>query len=218
MGELIYLDERTERVKRSPATAPIFFFDVACPLSYLTAERVERAIGHADWVPVSSAALRADRDLRSLRDRDLSSLQELAQARAAALRLPLVWPDRFPAEARCALRATVRAAELGAGPRFALAASRLAFCGGFDLEDPETLAEAAAAAGVPLDDCLRAAGDARHDCRLHSAAQRLRARGIEQVPAIEVGGRMLEGESGLLAASTIREATSSYARPLAPSG
>ncbi len=211
MGKLIYLDaHRAERAKRTPTSPPTFFFDVACPLSYLTAERIELTIGHAEWVPVSSAAIRADVDPSSLRER--------AQARASALRLPLVWPERFPAEAPCALRATVRAAELGAGPRFALAASRLAFCGGFDLEDPETLAEAAAAAGVPLDDCLQAAGDESHDQRLRSAAQRLRSRGIEAVPAIEVGGRVLEGESGLLAARAIRAPSGPYARPLAPAG
>ena len=64
--------------------------------------------------------------------------------RAVELRLPLVWPDGFPVAAPSALRAAAYAAEIGAGARFALAASRLAFCGGFDLEDPEILAEAAA--------------------------------------------------------------------------
>ena len=72
-----------------------------------------------------------------------------------ALRLPLVWPDRLPRRARGRSRAAAYAAEIGAGARFALAASRLAFCGGFDLDDPETLAEAAAAAGIPLRACLR---------------------------------------------------------------
>ena len=42
---------------------------------------------------------------------------------------------------------------------FVLAATRLAFCGGFDLEDPEILAEAAAAAGIVLDDYLQASRD-----------------------------------------------------------
>src|SRR3712207_6951120 len=40
---------------------------------------------------------------------------------------------------------------------------RLAFCGGYDLEDPEVLGEAAAAAGIGLDDCLRAARDEGRD-------------------------------------------------------
>ena len=228
MGDLIYLDERrARRVPPAPASRPRFFFDVACPLSYLTAERIERTIGRADWVPVPAAAVRSGRAVRSERaprsgrsvrsDRAVESLRERAQAQAAALRLPLVWPERFPAPAPCALRATVRATELGAGPRFALAASRLAFCGGFDLEDPETLAEAAAAAGVPLDDCLQAAGDPGHDRQLHSVAARLRASGIREVPAIEIDGRLLAGEPGLLAFRALRGG-SVHARPLAPAG
>ena len=117
---------------------------------------------------------------------------------------------------RCARR--VRAIELGAGPRFALAVSRLAFCGGFDLEDPETLAEAAAAAGVPLDDCLQAAGDPSHDRRLHSVAARLRSSGIEELPAIELDGRLLAGEAGLLGVRAMRGRSTLYPRPLAPVG
>jgi 2-hydroxychromene-2-carboxylate isomerase len=208
---LIHLDERRAQ-REPPAQMPdsTFFFDVACPLSYLMAERIERTIGRADWVPVPAAALHAERDFRSLRER--------AQVQADALRLPLVWPERFSERAPCALRATVRAIELGAGPRFALAVSRLAFCGGFDPEDPETLAEAAAAAGVPLEDCLQAAGDPGHDRRLYGVAARLRSRGIEELPAIELDGRLLAGEAGLLVARAMRGRSTLHARPLAPAG
>lgn len=211
MGDLIYLDRRrAERFAPATPPRPTFFFDVACPLSYLTAERIERTIGRAEWVPVPAVAVRPDRDVRSLRRR--------AQSQAEELRLPLVWPERFPAQAPCALRAAVRAAQLGAGPRFALAAGRLAFCGGFDLEDPETLAEAAAAAGVPLDACLEAAGDSRHDRQLHAVALRLRSHGIGEVPAIELDGRLLGGEAGLLAVRALRGTGARYAPPLAPAG
>ena len=74
------------------------------------------------------------------------------------MRLPLIWPEPFSDGGRRARRAASFACELGAGAAFALAAGRLAYCGGFDLDDPETLAEAAAAAGVPLAPCLEAAG------------------------------------------------------------
>jgi len=57
---------------------------------------------------------------------------------------------------------------------------RLAFCGGFDLDDPEVLAEAAAAAGVPLDDCLRAARDPALDAPALRAARRLLAAKYEE--------------------------------------
>ena len=80
-------------------------------------------------------------------------------------------------------------AEIGAGARFALAASRLAFCGGFDLEDPEILAEAAAAAGIGLRECLAAAGDPTRDGALHATARGLLARGVRRLPAIRIGER-----------------------------
>ena len=62
MGEVIYLDERRgERSRTLSATHRLFFFDVSCPLSYLTAERIERKLGEVEWVPVDGASLRACR-------------------------------------------------------------------------------------------------------------------------------------------------------------
>ncbi|HYZ80490.1 MAG TPA: hypothetical protein VE571_04435, partial [Solirubrobacteraceae bacterium] len=95
------------------------------------------------------------------------------------------------------------ACELGAGAPFALAASRLAFCGGFDLEDPETLAEAAAAAGVPLEECLSAAGETWRDEELEANAGVLRSHGITELPAIRIGDQWFVGEAGLQAAGAL---------------
>jgi 2-hydroxychromene-2-carboxylate isomerase len=214
MGDLIQLDEqRADRSRFIREAQPTFFFDLSCPLSYLTAERVERTLGDARWVPVAFASVHGPYG-----ESDLTALRERAEARARALRLPLVWPDRFPAEAPCALRAAAYASEIGAGARFALAASRLAFCGGFDLEDPETLAEAAAAAGLPLDDCLDAAGDAGRDEPLRATAQGLHAHRVTELPAFRIGGRWFEGESGLLAVITMLRRPANYGQPLAPAG
>ena len=80
---------------------------------------------------------------------------------------------------------------------FALAAGRLAFCGGFDLGDPEVLAEAAAAAGVPLDECLAAAGDASRDEHLAAAGRRLHEMGARELPVLRVGRRLFSGEGRL---------------------
>jgi 2-hydroxychromene-2-carboxylate isomerase len=140
-----------------------------------------------------------------------------AEARAAELRLPLVWPERFPTGAPMALRAASHAAEIGAGGEFALAAMRLAYCGGFDLEDPETLAEAAAAAGMKLDECLASAGDHARDAALLAGARGLIHRGVEFLPVVKVGGRYISGERGLAEAATILRA-SAHARRLAPVG
>lgn len=203
MGRVIYLDERRSERRRAAASGGrAFFFDVADPLSYLAAERVERLLGEVEWVPVAGAALRDEPSL-SVDARGPSEAFDAAgrthvDACARALRLPLVWPDRFPAAAPRALRACAYAGELGAGSAFALAASRLAFCGGFDLEDPETLTEAAAAAGVPLDGCMEAANETWRDEALADAARVLRAHGIRRLPAVRVDGRWLSGEAGLL--------------------
>ena len=206
MGNVISLsDHRIKPSRPESALPPAFFFDVSCPMSYLTAERVERKLGEVDWIPVDGASLRRE---PAVRDR--------VDACARELRLPLVWPDRFPDPARCAQRATSFACEIGAGAAFALAASRLAFCGGFDLEDPETLAEAAAAAGVPLDECLKAAGEAWRDEELEHAAATLRAHGVTELPAIRIGDRWFEGEAGLLAANALLNESGALRRRLAP--
>jgi 2-hydroxychromene-2-carboxylate isomerase len=208
MGNLIYLSEhRLRSSPPEPDDVPAFFFDVSCPMSYLTAERVERTLGAVEWIPVDGASLRAE-----------SVLRDRADARARALRLPLVWPDRFPDAARCAQRAAAFACEIGAGGSFALAASRLAFCGGFDLEDPETLAEAAAAAGVPLEECLQAAGESWRDEELEYTAAALRAEGVAELPAIRIGEHWFQGETGLLAASRLLSEPGAPRRRLAPVG
>jgi 2-hydroxychromene-2-carboxylate isomerase len=188
MGDVIMLVASLAERPSIRASRSAFFFDLACPFSYLTAERVERALGDVDWVPCS---------LLGERRRLTSDVAARAERQAFALQLPLVWPDRFPDPVPGAQRAAAYAAEVGAGARFALAASRLAFCGGYDLEDPEILADAAAAAGVPLDECVAAAGDPARDDRLAAIARRLRSRGVPRLPAIRIRQRWLWGEQML---------------------
>jgi 2-hydroxychromene-2-carboxylate isomerase len=197
MGEVIRLAERrTARRKRSrrriKSVRAEFLFDLACPFTYLAAERVDRAFDHVVWRPASSTALRGG---SLLADPDGEAAVRVAAAeRAAELRLPLVWPESFPAEVTAAMRVASHAADCDRGAAFALAASRLAFCGGFDLDDPEILFEAAAAAGLPLDVCLAAAGDRRRDGAVEAAGRRLLAAGADRLPALKVGRSLYWGE------------------------
>jgi 2-hydroxychromene-2-carboxylate isomerase len=188
MGDVIMLWERVGDRPSSGASRSALFFDLGCPFSYLAAERVERALGDVDWVPCSLSATHR---------RLAPDLIARAEREAFALQLPLVWPDGFPGPVPMALRAAAYAAEIGAGARFALAASRLAFCGGYDLEDREILAEAAAAASVPVDECLAAAADPARDIRLQATAHRLERCGVPRLPAIRIGRRWLWGEQML---------------------
>ena len=143
MGELISLAER--RAARAEAHAPparprvSFFFDLASPWTYLAAERVDRRFADVRWQPAIGDALPGARDLAGQRG--------AVEERADELQMPLVWPEAQAAAGRSAMRVAALAAEHGRAAEFVLAASRLAFCGGYDVDDPEILAEAAAAGG-----------------------------------------------------------------------
>src|ERR1700743_3551072 len=98
MGEVIRLDDR--RVRRKPdATVASesgvraeFFFDLGSPFTYLAAERVDRAFDAVTWTPACARTLRcwAVPGVGG----DVGDIVELAEERAAALRLPLAWPER----------------------------------------------------------------------------------------------------------------------------
>ena len=216
MGELIDLAQRreAEQLRGSPGRDALraqLFFDLSCPFTYLATERVERAFAHVTWTAASSEALQR----RCLADdaETVDRVRGAAEARAAALRLPLVWPEGFPKQVPAAMRAASFAAEQGRGGAFVLAAGRLAFCGGFDLDDPEILAEAAAAAGIRLDECLQAAGDARRDGAMEAAGRRLLAAGADRLPVLRIGRSLFWGEQRVgAAAAAVRQAGPAFAR------
>lgn len=186
---------RTQAAGRAGAPMQAeFYFDLASPFTYLAAERVHRAFGTLAWVPACARVVR--RDGRSL-DRE----RRAADARAAALRLPLVWPERWPMDVAGAMRAAAHAAAEGRAAEFVIAASRLAWAGGFDLEDPGVIAEAAAAANLPPEASLLAARDARRDAAIESAAHAILAAGADRLPAFRVGRAVFAGEDRIAAAA-----------------
>jgi 2-hydroxychromene-2-carboxylate isomerase len=208
MGEVIRLEDR--RARRQPdvegrkAVRAEFFFDLASPFTYLAAERVDRAFDAVTWSPASAIKLRC-RDLPA-GEAEAGEVAERAEARATALRLPLEWPERWPAPVPAAMRVAHHAAQEGRGGAFVLAATRLAFAGGFDLEDIDILTEAAAAAGLPLDACLRAAREDRRDGAVEAAARRLLGAGVDRLPAVAMDRRVVWGEEPVSdAAMTARD-------------
>jgi 2-hydroxychromene-2-carboxylate isomerase len=203
MGDVIQMSQRRAVRARKRLQShghnsrPEFFFDLASPLSYLAAERVERVLGDVEFVPVVTDGT------------NLAPTRAHAETLAIALRIPLVWPEGFPSPRRRAMRAAAQANRLGAGTPFALAAGRLAFCGGFDIEDPEILAEAAAAAGIAPELSLAAAENPEYDIELERAALRLSAAGVKRLPAICLDGGWLEGESAVAEAVALTPAARS---------
>ena len=200
MGDVIRLIDRLDQraALRLEADRPGFYFDLACPFCYLDAERVERLLGEVEWIPVAGAAVAPD----------LAGACDIAGAeeRAAALRVPIVWPEGFPRSLPRSMRAAAYAAEGGAAARFALAAFRLTFCGGYDIDDPDVLPRLASSAGIPRAGALAAAADPWRDETLSLAARGLTRRGVRSLPAFRVGERFFEGESALLGAAALRRA------------
>lgn len=210
MGHVISLDERRRARQQAVDDRPrtrskvTFFFDLASPFTYLAAERVDRMFPGLTWRPALTEALHAGDPLAAATDR--AAAQQAAEERAAALQMPLVWPDVYPSGARVAMRvAALAAAEGTKAAPFVLAASRLAFCGGFDLDDPEVLAEAAAAAGLGLPEVLAAAGDVSRDGEMEATALRLLAQGATRLPVLKVDRTLFCGEHRIAeAAASIR--------------
>jgi 2-hydroxychromene-2-carboxylate isomerase len=190
MADVIQLtrDRRDRSASEPPDRAPTFYFDLASPHTYLAAERVERRFGDADWRPAMwNAAMTEEAG-------DDASPAEDAIQRARELRMPLVWPERFPATVPRAMRVATYAAEQGCGSTFAIAAGRLAFCGGFDIEDPDMLAEAAAASGLEVREALAAAHALDRDEQILAAGRAVWAEGGQLLPALRFEGRLYCGE------------------------
>ncbi len=212
-GAAIDEPARVQRPAPAPAMRASFFFQLGCPASYLAAERIEREFGQVTWVPTARLPSVCDRNAR-----ETVELLELAAREAQALRLPLVLPERFGDEFLPAWRAAACAAAHGEGGRYVLAASRLAFCGGYDLDARTVIAEAARAARLNVREILDASGDRRWDEQLFGTASELAALGLHSSPAIHVGTSWFEGlhavrdATAFSALSALREAPQAKSR------
>ena len=182
---------RARRARGERCARASSLFDLACPFTYLAAERVERAFDDVTWTPASSgrAAARAPSSTDA-EARGRARAAERAPRAAAAAGLARALPAPVPAPC-----ASPRSRPSTAAARaFVLAAGRLAFCGGFDLDDPEILAEAAAAAGIGSSDCLHAARRRGARRRDRGGGPRLLAAGADRLPALRVGRSLFWGE------------------------
>ncbi len=207
MGELIMLGARHRRARpvrvtagaastaasrgastasRGASTASCYV-DVACPATYLAAERIDRLLVAVRWWPVCAQA-------RPIGTSTSVESCEHLERRAAALGLPLIWPGSFRCGGHAARRVASYAAERGRAAGFVLAIGRLAYGGGFDLDDPEVLAEAAAIAELDVDDCLEVADDRARDATLERTARALGNEPGGMLPAIEIDGTVFWGE------------------------
>jgi 2-hydroxychromene-2-carboxylate isomerase len=206
MGELITLAEHRLRRRAQPrppqhTAPPVFYFDLGCPYSYLALERVDRLLPGAHWRPTPTDNLHPTHPWTD------TPTRTTAEHRARELGLPLIWPTTTPHSPRPAMRAALHAINHGPGPQFALAAARLAFCGGYDLNDPAIIAEAAAAANLDPHPALHAAHNPQLDQTLENNAQHLLAAGATCLPAIRIGPTLHCGETTITQAAAAQRKT-----------
>lgn len=205
MGEVIHIDElRRRRAAARPArrdghAAVTCWFDLrgfAGAATYLAAERVDRHLERVRWRPAL-----VDRP-----DMDPVSAWRALDERARALRMPLLQPEGLVTGGEQVMRVAHLAASRGRGAAFALAAGRMAHCGGFDLDDPDVAATAADAAGLDHAEALAAAEEEWRDELMREAGRRLGACDAVELPVLQVAGRLLAGEQRVAEAVAVARA------------
>jgi len=177
----------------STAEQARFYYDLASPEAYLVAERALHALGEVpEWIPAR------DDGLAFRCAAEVDAYKEDVERRASALGLmALRWPDPFPADTDWAMLAATYAKGIGRGVAFSLAAFRQAFAAGRDLSERDSVLIAAAAcemhpAAVVKGADLRSTREA-----LQANTDRARADGVRSLPAVVIGGEVLEGERAI---------------------
>ena len=126
---------------------PVFYYDLASPEAYLSAERCASVLGTVpEWQPVLLSGLRAG-ELGPFRcAAEVDAYREDIERRAVLAGIqPLRWPDPFPPDAEWAMLVATFAKQIGRAVAFSLAAFRQAYAGGRPLDDDDTILIAAAA-------------------------------------------------------------------------
>src|SRR5512132_4341660 len=181
-------------------TEPTFYYDFNSPYAYLAAHRVDDVLPvRARWEPIAFGAL-----IRQIgkvpwslqpgpeRERRLGECER----RAAALGLPLRWPDGWPARnySILVLRAALVAAAHDRLRAFSLAAFRRGLGEGGDLRDLGTVLACAREAGVDPGAVARGVEQSEVKQRLRDATDAAIARGVTGVPTVAVGDQLFWGD------------------------
>src|SRR4051794_24427632 len=182
--------------------APVLYFDVGSPFSFLAVERAERVLGRAPELrPVLLGGLfkLGGRQSWGVGDPALREAGMLeVESRATAYDLPAIhWPRPWPGDYLTAMRIATWADSQGACAAYAIAAGRRLFLRGRDLSLDDEAAAAAEEAGLDGIAALRAAADPAVKQALRAATEVAYARGVIGVPTVAVGDELFWGDDRL---------------------
>jgi 2-hydroxychromene-2-carboxylate isomerase len=113
----------------------------------------------------------------------------------------VAWPEPWPNDGLLAMRAASAADSDGVGRAFLLAAMRVAFRDGRNLEDAAAVADAAREAGLDADGLLARAVDPDVRARLRERTEEALAAGVFGVPTVVVGDEVFWGDDRLVEAA-----------------
>jgi 2-hydroxychromene-2-carboxylate isomerase len=208
--------------------APSFFFGVMSPYSWFAAERIERVLPQARWRGVLAGVVFKEHGRTSwgLTERRAEGIAD-CEARAAEHGLgPIVWPDKWPtsdllagrAMAFCERRdrtvaesgATVDASGRGVSllKAFALAAMRMAFLEGANLEQLDAVLETGRRCEIDEGELREALADQLVKDELRAITGEAIAAGAFGVPTVLVGEELFWGDDRLQDAADAYRASS----------
>ena len=181
-----------------------FWYDFHSPWAYLAATQIEAlAARHGlpvTWRPLHLPRLIEDIDGRRPMEENgaflawyTQDLQDWAELYGVSLRYH---PD-YPLRPARALRASLRAAELGQVPGFALAVFRAYWTESRNISDLETLGEIATTCGLDPAAIRAAATDKGYAKRLEANTREAIERGVFGVPGIICRGKLFFGNDRL---------------------
>lgn len=190
------------------STPSVFYYDLASPYAYLSAERISQVFENAgaeppEWQPILLGGLfkrfgRSSWGIGPEREAGMAEVERRAQAYGLP---PLRWPDPWPGNSLTAMRAAVFAKELGRAVSFSLAAFRQAFAAGRDLTEPDNVFIAAASSELHPRSLQSAIARDAIKQRLRQATDDAGDRGVFGVPAVVVGDEVFWGDDQLEAAA-----------------
>ena len=190
------------------STPSVFYYDLASPYAYLSAERISQVFDDAgaeppEWQPILLGGLfkrfgRSSWGIGPEREAGMAEVERRAQAYGLP---PLRWPDPWPGNSLTAMRAAVFAKELGRAVSFSLAAFRQAFAAGRDLTEPDNVFIAAASSELHPRSLQTAIARDAIKQRLREATDAAGDRGVFGVPAVVVGDEVFWGDDQLEAAA-----------------
>ncbi len=181
------------------ASPPRFYFGAMSPYSWLAAERIEALLPEALWRPVLPGVVfqahgRTSWGFTHEREAGLADCEQRALEHGLG---QMRWPEPWPTNDIHAARAMVFADQRGLLKEMALAAMRLSFLEGQNLELRETVLEAGRRTGIDPGELEAALGDPAIKQELRSINDEALAAGVFGVPSIVVADELFWGDDRL---------------------